>query len=270
MATGTVNLGEALRTEYQQLFDTCQVTQSKAQEVEGLVGTLLKNRARYESVGTPLGVPWNMVAVAHNMEGSQNFKTHLHNGDPLGSRTTHVPAGRPALGTPPFTWEQSATDALQLKKLDLWEDWTIPGLLYCLERYNGWGYRLYHPEVKSPYLWSGSNQYVAGKYVKDGTWSATAVSAQCGAAVLLRRMAEKGAMESESHVPDEDLATAMKGKAALFRYSPKAVAAGGTDLQKFLNGFPGIFLKEDGKLGQRTSDAYKRIFGRYLLGDPRG
>ncbi len=44
----------------------------------------------------------------------------------------------------------------------------------------------------SPYLWSFSTHYQCGKYVADGRWSETAVSKQCGAAVLLRRLAEHG------------------------------------------------------------------------------
>ena len=203
------------------------------------------------------------------MECSQNFNEHLHNGDALTARTIHVPKGRPTEGDPPFSWEDSASDALVFEGYSQWKDWTIPGMLYKLEGYNGWGYRLYHPEVKSPYLWSASNQYLSGKYVSDGTWSDSAVSTQCGAAVLLRRLAEKGEMDAESHVPDVDLATAMNGRAALFRYAPNIVTPAGTELQKFLNQFPGVFLKEDGKLGRRTSEAYKRIFGRYLIGDPR-
>jgi lysozyme family protein len=85
------------------------------------------------------------------MAASLNFNRHLHNGDPLTARTVQVPAGRPKTGEPPFTWEESATDALMLEKLDQWEDWSVPGTLYKLEQYNGWGYRLAHPDVKSPY-----------------------------------------------------------------------------------------------------------------------
>jgi hypothetical protein len=47
------------------------------------------------------------------------------------------------------------------------------------------------------------------------------------------------------------------------------VTPGGFELQRFLNRFPGIFLKDDGKLGPRTSEACKQIFGCYLAGDPR-
>lgn len=264
-----VTFTAALRDEYQHLFDQCQITSAKAAEVEQLAARLIANQARYVGVGQPLGIPWHMVAVIHNMECGQNFRQHLHNGDPLTACTVQVPPGRPATGSPPFTWEESAADALVYDRLNRWSDWTIPGMLYCLEGYNGWGYRLAHPEVKSPYLWSGSNHYNSGKYVRDGTWSDTAVSAQVGAAVLLRRIAERGAMQSESHVPDPKLAAAMARSSALLKYAPTKVTPGGLELQKFLNQFPGIFLKEDGKLGDRTSEANYRIFGVYLSGDPR-
>lgn len=266
----TVNLTDALRAEYQQLFDTCQIMPAKAAETDRLCDGLVASQARYETVARGFGMPWYVVAAIHNMECSQNFRQHLHNGDPLTARTRHVPAGRPANGDPPFTWETSATDALAMKKFGAWTDWSIPGMLYRIEGYNGWGYRLYHPAVKSPYLWSGSNQYTSGKYVADGTWSDTARSAQVGAAVLLRRLAERQAITLDSHVADDSVLTAMQKKSALFRYSPNVITPGGAQLQQFLNTFPGIFLKEDGKLGQRTSEAYKRVFGRYLLGDPRG
>lgn len=262
-----VKFTAALRGEYQHLFDTCQVKPAKAADVERFVTSLLRNRARYEGVAKPLGIPWFVVGVIHHMECGQKFDAHLHNGDPLTARTRQEPKGRPPGGNPPFTWEASATDALVYDGLDAWDDWSIPGILYCLEDYNGWGYRLYHPEVKSPYLWSGSNHYVAGKYVADGTWSDTAVSAQCGAATLLRRLAEKGALDAASDA-DADLAAAMARKAPLFSYAPRSVTPGGVDLQRFLNGLPGLFLKEDGVLGPKTSLACEQVFGFRLRGDP--
>ncbi len=265
-----VQFTASLRSEYQMLFDACQIKPARVSQVEALVATLIANKARYASVGTPLGIPWHVIAVIHNMECAQRFDRHLHNGDPLTARTRNVPAGRPKTGNPPFTWEDSATDALTLDGLTKWQDWSIPGILYCLEGYNGWGYRLYHPSVKTPYLWSGSNHYTSGKYVADGTWSDTAVSAQCGAATLLRRIAEKGELDATSHVGDPALAVAATQPSPLFGYAPDKVTPGGVELQHFLNGFPGIFLKEDGKLGEKTSNACKRVFGHYLSGDPRG
>ena len=106
-------------------------------------------------------------------------------------RTRQVPKGRPAFGEPPFSWEQSALDALTMPPHSLHRvsAWTIERIAYELEKYNGFGYRRFHPGVKSPYLWSYSNHYTAGKYVADGQWSSAAESTQCGAMVLIRRLA---------------------------------------------------------------------------------
>jgi len=79
-------------------------------------------------------------------------------------------------------------DALKMKGLDSWDRWDVAGMLFQLERFNGWGYRLYHPETLSPYLWAGTSHYRSGKYVADGKWSPTAVSRQIGAVALLRCM----------------------------------------------------------------------------------
>lgn len=53
------------------------------------------------------------------------------------------------------------------------------------------------------------------------------------------------------------------------RYAVNAVPFG-KEVQEFLNTFPGIKLKADGVPGRRTSDAFMKVFGRYLLDDPRG
>lgn len=191
------------------------------------------------------------------MESGLDFTCHLHNGDPLSARTVHVPAGRPKSGKPPFTWEESAEDALRMRRIERVESWSLERVLYELERYNGWGYRLYHPYVLSPYLWSFSNHYTSGKYTADGRWSDTAKSRQCGAAVILRRLEERGEI-SFSEPPETPL----------FYYSTGLVE-GSEKLQEFLNGIEGITLRVDGRPGRKTSNAVKKAFGFYLAEDPR-
>lgn len=261
----SVSLTQALGREYADLFSTCVIRSARANEVEKIIDRIKPNRGRYESVANTIGMPWYVVAVIHNMESSLNFTRHLHNGDPLTRRTTHVPAGRPQNGTPPFTWEESATDALRLRRLDRWNDWSIAGILYQLEGYNGWGYRRFHTHVLSPYLWSFSNHYTSGKYVADGTWSETAVSSQCGAAVLLRRMVEKGVIDLAS----QDAPSAPVSEGPLLRFGPTKRVPLIEGLQAYLNQLPGIFLNVDGKAGEKTSDAVRKVFGHYLEGDPR-
>ena len=264
-----VTFTSALQAEYDRLFNSCIIPAKNLPIVENLNNQLISNMARYQSVGEQLGIPWFFIAVIHNMEASQSFKTHLHNGDPLTARTVQVPAGRPKKGTPPFEWEYSAADALAMRGLGAKTDWSLAGMLYQLEGYNGWGYRLHHPHVLTPYLWSFSNHYSSGKYVADGTWSDTAVSKQCGAAVLLRRMAELHQIE----FPDQPSPTA-ESSPLIVRYATSkssnlVVVRQAEDLQRWLNGFPGIFVKIDGVTGEKTSTAYKQVTGSYLPDDPR-
>jgi lysozyme family protein len=200
--------------DYWLMFLDCRVQDEKLAEVTKLANTVTSNRQRYEQVARSLGtMPWWFVGLIHAMEASLNFTKHLHNGDPLTARTKQVPAGRPVdnpKGNPkegpsaknPYTWEESAQDALRLKGLDKWTDWTIRASLYKLEAYNGWGYRLYHPTVPSPYLWSYTNHYSKGKYAADGKWSANLVSKQPGAAAILRILVDNGTVFPIDYVGD--------------------------------------------------------------------
>jgi len=151
---------EELRTEYGRLFAECDIRAERAAEVDELADALLADWGRYHAVGGRLKIPWFAVAALHHANTDRDFNAHLHNGDPLTDRTEHLPDGRPLDGEPPFTWEDSATDALRLWYFDQWEDWSIAGTLFVLERRDGWGYRLNHPEVLSPYLWNYSTVLV--------------------------------------------------------------------------------------------------------------
>lgn len=182
-----IRLTHTLAAVYQQLFATCTVKPQHRAAVEHLAAQLRKQQQRYAEVEQASQVPWAVIAVIHAMESSQRFDRHLHNGDPLHSRTVHVPKHRP-LTRPPFTWEASAIDALHYSGLAKWRNWSIAGTLFKLEAYNGWGYRRYHPQVLTPYLWSFSQHYLRGKYAADGQFDANLVSKQCGAAVLLKQL----------------------------------------------------------------------------------
>jgi len=257
-----INLSGELRDEYKSLFDSCVINNDKEVFVNAAADKIIGNKGRYQSVSGRLNIPWYFIAALHNMESSQNFNTHLHNGDPLTGKTFHVPAGRLPDKDPPYTWEESAADALQLHHLDQWYDWSIEGILYKTEEYNGWGYRLKHPSVKSPYLWSFSNHYTKGKFVKDGVWDENAVSNQCGAAVILFKLSEKG----EINFPVSS--SSIESGEPLLKYSNTKIKYG-EELQAFLNKFPGIALTVDGAPGAKTSDAFKKVAGYYLKGDKR-
>lgn len=180
-----------LRDDYRRLFQTARVRPERKALVGQVVESLVAHRDRYESVGHPIGVPWWFVAVIHDLEGSRNFHTHLHNGDPLTHKTVHVPKNRPP-GNPPFTFEESARDALTLEGFAHVADWSISRALFRLERFNGFGYRAATIHIPTPYLWSFSQHYTRGKFSSDGHFDPNLVSRQCGAGVLLRVMVDRG------------------------------------------------------------------------------
>lgn len=177
---------EALKPEYTYLWQTMEIKPEKKEEINKTIALIRENQNRYVNVSQPLNIPWFFIAIIHQLECGGSFRRHLHNGDTLSRRTTNVPKGRPIDGNPPFKWEESAIDALKYKRLDRNPDWSTSRMLYILEiLYNGAGYRLYHPEVLSPYLWSYTNHYIKGKYGSDGDFDPELVSKQPGAATLL-------------------------------------------------------------------------------------
>ncbi len=158
------------------------------QQIREFSRTLLNGRDEYEEVEASTKVPWYVVGLIHGLEGSFDFHTHLHNGDSLQHRTVNVPRGRPIKGSPPFTWKESAVDSLEYEHFTSWHDWSVAGMLFKFESYNGWGYRRHG--INSPYLWSGSNLYDKGKYAEDNVYDKNLVSKQVGAAVALKYLTQ--------------------------------------------------------------------------------
>jgi lysozyme family protein len=145
------------------------------------------NKGRYLAIARQAGMPdiaWVFIAVSHYRESSQDFSKSLAQGDPWNAVSHNVPAGRG-----PFkSFEEAAVDALvkcapYAARLT---NWSIGGMLTNLERYNGIGYA--NNGIPSPYIWSGTDQYQSGKYVRDGVFDPNAVDKQLGCAGLILTM----------------------------------------------------------------------------------
>ena len=173
---------------YAEMFTQAKIKPEKLSEVKWVAQKIRANKPRYEAVVLSLanGMPYWFVGIIHFMEGGGKFSTHLHNGDPLTARTKNVPAGRPVKGQPPFSWEESAIDALTYMKYDKITDWSIQNCLDLFERYNGMGYK--KKGLSSPYLWSYTQFYTKGKYVKDGKYDPNAISKQPGVAAIMKEL----------------------------------------------------------------------------------
>ena len=188
---------EKYRQGYQDNWDRMYIHDNKVSTVNWHVDKIMKGETRYRGVSKAAGIPWWTLGIIHMLEAGASFNHHQHNGNPLSGRTYEVPAGRPKTGNPPFTWEESAIDATRYDGLHEVKEWTIPHIAFVMESFNGFGYRQYNNP--SPYLWSFSNIWKKGKYVKDGKYDPNAGSDQAGGLVILKRFFDRKILKLDSN-----------------------------------------------------------------------
>ena len=245
----------ATKSKLQRLFDTCIIQEEKYGEVEGLLKQILKGKDRYNAVSNKHSIPWCVTAIVHATVCNCDFKVHLHNGDSLSGRTTNIPTGYPKGGRPPFTWEQSAEDVFLFYRWHKWNDWSVPGILHNLEIVGRDDYEIRQaPHSK---LWHYSNHFEAEKNESFQ---------KCGAAVLLRRMVEKQMIVLENDCNKR--ITDLQQLGSELQYMPNRSLPKVYELQRLLN-LSGAYLREDGRAGKFTSNAYHCIINQYLIGDPQ-
>lgn len=177
----------SMAQQYQSLFDSMVINPDAVDNVIAITKRIQSNQAAYLNISNNFGsMPYYFVGIIHCMECNFLFRKHIANGDPLNARTTHVPAGLPTEGNPPFDFTEAAISEFHYFGFDKWTDWSIPAMLYLNERWNGMAYR--SKGINSPYLWSGSNNYSKGKFVSDGVFDPNAVSQQIGVALILKNI----------------------------------------------------------------------------------
>ena len=247
-----------LRAGYKQLWETMSERPEWTSKIERAAQGILKSKADYRTVEAMTGVPWFVVGLIHTMESGGDFKTHLHNGDPLSARTSNVPAGRPNTGIPPFSWSESAADAIRHDKLDHVSEWRLERVAFELEKYNGFRSRTEH-NINIPYLWSGTAHYSRGKFVRDNVWDASAVSKQVGCMPILHRLMAL----------DTSIGTALQGQAIAAPESggEKDEAFDVKELQGRLSKIPFYRDTVDGIYGQNTRAAIQAILVTQKISD---
>lgn len=255
---------------YRQLWNTLAFSTADWQKkATAIAQKIVANQARYAAAVDGMPVPWWFAAVVHSMECSMRFDQHLHNGDPLSGRTTHVPPGRPPTGGPSFTWEQSAHDAIQFQRLDRITDWSLPNVLFNWHRYNGINNEYKRRGIPTPYLWSGSTHYKKGKYVADGVFDPEFVSQQVGAAVILKALVDLGAVKADQlEPPAANPAAANPPAATPAPAGPVAVDAGAAGIPHIARelAYPGPLKQGAGaspaeKFGVKRLQEWLRIHG---------
>jgi lysozyme family protein len=170
----------------ERLFQSSTIRPEHLREVQEAATLILAHEDQYRAVSELASIPWTVIGILHCLESDCDFQTHLHNGDPLTARTIHVPKGRPfedpQSGHLPYSWEESAEDALS----DVWlpQSWTIGGMLQFCRHYNGIGNESHG--VNSPYVWSYTTAYTKGRFIRDHVFDPEAVSKEPGAAAILK------------------------------------------------------------------------------------
>lgn len=193
-------------------WNAMHVKPERVAELNGVARRLIApaTKARYVGVQERLRqdghrpVPWWFIAIVSVREygGPPHWDKQLGQGDALGQVSHNDPAGRgPFLDHPgDFTpapgdvkpgndaWTRCCLDALIdcAPHAALWSDWSPGGVMTLFEMYNGLGYAAM--DRPSAYVWSGSDRYVSGKYVRDHVYDPNEVDVQVGCAPLLARM----------------------------------------------------------------------------------
>lgn len=140
-------------------------------EVNDFKDAYNKNISVYEDLAKEIGIPPELIALIHYRENTTDylngtFNVYLHNGEPLGQETKKKPEKKMF-----NDFASAAKDALQpwqgyINKYNLDADSKDLVAMLCLsERYNGMGY--FSIGKESPYIFSGTNVYVSGKFVEE-------------------------------------------------------------------------------------------------------
>jgi lysozyme family protein len=232
----------ALKDANERRFKNARLTRNYASIARRLIEPTAK--ARYQLVSQRTGVPWAVIAVIHMRESSQDWARSLAQGDPWNRVSVHVPAGRG-----PFnSWADAAVDALVNchPYIARNKDWSIGGTLTRLEEYNGLGYAA--KGRPSPYIWAGTDQYVSGKYVRDGVYDPNHVDTQPGCANLLMTM-----MSMDPTITFTGIA---------IMQSPTLATPGPPTEKPMTSSPPSITNPAKGSIGAFIANLFAKIFGR--------
>ncbi len=184
-----INEKQALKTQsengvsvYDFNFET-NLTAQQASDLEKFKSLYENNQEKYQKVEDATGVPAQLIAAIHWRESTGNFNTYLHNGDPLGKPTVHVPEGIYF-----EDWSEAAIHAISSHNPEIVQEGDVNSLYEFAEQYNGNGYK--KRGINTPYVWAGTTNYQSGKFVADHVFDSSAVDKQLGVAVMLQAICD--------------------------------------------------------------------------------
>lgn len=163
-------------------WQNCKVPSDKGPAFASVAERIKANKNVYLDIEKETGVPWWFIGMVHYRESNLDMSTNIANGQKFNKKTTIVPKGR----GPFSSFKEAAIDALVncAPYAARNKDWSAAGALTKFEEYNGLGYA--NKGLPSPYVWAGTDQYIKGKYVRDGVFDPEHVDTQLGGAGILK------------------------------------------------------------------------------------
>ena len=141
-----------------------------ADNLQRVVEVINSNKATYLKVQEATGLDYRLVAALHYRECGSRFNRSIQDGRVLPKDIDWVDHASKFINK----WRAGA----RLKVPQ-----TREAMLEFAERWNGLGYRKLG--VPSPYVWSGTDRYVKGKFTADGSYDSEVVDKQIGVAPIL-------------------------------------------------------------------------------------
>jgi lysozyme family protein len=163
--------------KYKVWLDEAKVLRAKEADFEA--NKIIHLASIYNAIAEETGVPAVWIACINYRESGNSLHRYFGNGDWLYTKTVHVPKGRG-----PFkTFAEGCIDAIEYMHLYKLAPWTLEFFCYASEKFNGWGYELYH-HIPSPYVFGGTSVQKAGKYDHDGHYNPHVMDKQLGVIAL--------------------------------------------------------------------------------------
>lgn len=149
------------------------MTSSQAADKQNFESNFEQNKDKYEALAKKTHVPAKLIAAIHWRESGGNFNKKLRDGTSLGGQSFDVEAVS-------VLKEFSSV----ISKYGIDENTTdMAACAAFAEKWNGLGYS--NKGKNSPYVYSGTSEYTAGKYVQDGVYDASVKDKQLGVVALL-------------------------------------------------------------------------------------
>lgn len=150
-------------------------------------------------------IPWWFIPLVHEREcvkGVDNWTCNIAQGCRYNVKCNVIPYSGPF-----SSFVEAAIDALVVQHPHAAKNtnWSGGGTLTKAEEYNGLGY--YRMGKTNPYLFSGTDQYIKGKYVADKKYDPNVVDTQLGVAISLKALMELDpSIQLDGNLPKQEKA----------------------------------------------------------------